>query len=72
MIWQHSLEELNTFTVHLNKCTECIWFTSVISKTEINFLDLKIKIEGVKLVTDLYVKPIDLHDYVLYNSAHPQ
>ena len=26
MIWPHSLEELNTFIVHLNGCTESIWF----------------------------------------------
>ena len=45
MIWFHILEELNGFIKHLNVCTESILFTSEVSKTEINFRDIKIKLE---------------------------
>ena len=71
MIWPHSLEEVDAFITHLNGCTESIQFTSVVSEMEINFLDIKIKLEDGKLETDLYTKPTDSRDYVLYNSAHP-
>ena len=72
MIWQHSEEELLTFIEHLNNCKPNIKFSHEISKTEINFLDIKIIQENNVLRTTLYTKPTDSHDYVLYSSAHPQ
>ena len=62
MIWPHTLEELDTFIEHLTWCTESIQITSAVSKTQINFLDIKIKLEEGKLETDLYTKPTDSHD----------
>ena len=72
MIWPHSLEELKKFIKYLNDCTANIQFSQDISETEINFLDIKIRLVDGKLSTTLYTKPTDAHDYVYYSSAHPQ
>ena len=72
MIWPHTLKELEAFILHLNGCSDSIRFTSEVSKTEINFLDVKIRLDEGKLETDLYTKPTDSHDYMLYSSEHPQ
>ena len=72
MLWQHGKTELDLFMTHLNSRVETINFTSEISETDIAFLDVKVKIKDGKIETDLYSKPIDSHDYLLYSSAHPQ
>ena len=41
-------------------------------KTEIHFLDITIRLNKRKVERDLYTKPTDSHDYVLYRLAHPQ
>ena len=33
---------------------------------------MKVSIQDHKISTDLYTKPTDAHDYLLYSSAHPQ
>jgi hypothetical protein len=43
-----------------------------VSKFEIPFLDTLVKKHGSKLITDLYSKPTDSFDYLLYDSSHPQ
>ena len=72
IIWQHSREELDKFITQLNSCVNNIKFSHEISDESISFLDIKvIKIQD-HLKTTLYSKPTDAHDYILYNSAHPQ
>ena len=71
MIWTHGQDELNKFLEHINSCSEHIKFTWETSKTSVNFLDLTIKISNNHIVTDLYTKPTDSHNYLLYSSAHP-
>jgi hypothetical protein len=72
LIWVHSLEELNEFVDHLNSRLPTIRFSKEISDKEVPFLDSLVKKEGTKLHTDLYSKPTDSFDYLLYNSSHPQ
>ena len=72
LIWQHSLEELHKFVEHLNAQVSAIKFTVEHSEKEISFLDVKVKKVNDRLITDLYTKPTDSHDYLLYNSAHTQ
>ena len=71
MIWDHGRDELNKFIPHLNTSSESIKFTSEISGTELNFLNVKVKMENSHLTTNLYVKPTDRNTYLPYNSAHP-
>ena len=72
MIWDHGINELNKFIEHLNTSSENIKFTSEISGTELNFLDVKVKVENNYLTTDLYVKPTDCNTYLPYDLAHPR
>ena len=72
MIWDHGKDKLNDFLHHLNTCHRTIKFTSEISQTHVNFLDTTVKRDSEhKLYTDLYSKPTDSHNYLLYDSAHP-
>ena len=47
-------------------------FTYEASKNCIPFLDLNVKLIDGKLETDLYMKPIDRHQYLHYLSSHPE
>ena len=72
LIWQHQEEELHQFIDFLNTREPSIKFTSHISQSEATFLDMQIIRTPNGIKTDLYTKPTDSHDYLLYSSAHPQ
>jgi hypothetical protein len=73
LVWQHDSEELETFLKYLNQCHKTIKFTFEHSTEKINFLDTTVKFdESGQLYTTLYCKPTDSHNYLLYDSAHPQ
>jgi hypothetical protein len=42
------------------------------SKQNVNLLDTTVSIENGELKTNLFCKPTDSHNYLLYSSAHPQ
>ena len=71
MIWTHGKTELINFVANLNSCHETIKFTAEISKTTVNFLDTTVSLSpNGTLEVDLYSKPTDSHNYLLYTSAH--
>ena len=72
IIWQHGEEELNKLVSHLNNCSEHIKFTSETSTEAVAFLDTLVQLQDNQITTDLYSKPTDSHNYLMYNSAHPQ
>jgi peptide-methionine (R)-S-oxide reductase len=73
MIWDHDKDSLDSFLNYLNECHHRIKFTSEISDSFVNFLDTSVHIDNNrKLYTDLYCKPTDAHNYLLYSSAHPK
>ena len=73
MLWTHGEEDLMVFLNYLNTCHQTIKFTSHISTTEANFLDTTVKITGEnEIITDLYEKPTDSHNYLHYTSCHPE
>ena len=72
IIWQHGENELLKFTTHMNSASPHITFTTEKSYNEISFLDSLVKIQGNKIITTLYTKPTDSHNYLVYDSAHPQ
>jgi hypothetical protein len=72
LIWHHTLEELHEFVEHLNAQVPTIKFTVEISEKQVSFLDVMVKKVNNRIVTDLYTKPTDSHDYLLYSSSHPQ
>ena len=72
MLWQHGIDELEVFHQYLNSRVPTISFTMEHSSEQVSFLDVMVKNINNKLETDLYTKPTDSHDYLLYSSAHPQ
>ena len=72
MLWQHGIDELEIFHEYLNSRVPTITFTKEHSNTNVAFLDVMVRNINSKLETDLYSKPTDSHDYLLYSSAHPQ
>ena len=70
-IWTHGEQELQTFLRSLNEFHTDIKFTYESSKESIAFLDLKVSVKNSKIITDLYVKSTDHHQYLHYLSAHP-
>ena len=72
LIWQHTDIELDAYAAYLNNCIPSIKFTMEKSKKSVNFLDTIVKIVDNKIETDLYCKPTDAHNYLLYTSAHPK
>ena len=72
MLWTHGEENLLAFISHLNSRVESIKFTHECSTSNIAFLDVMVKLKEGRIETDLYCKPTDSHDYLLYSSAHPQ
>ena len=49
-----------------------IKFTTEWSRDSVSFLDTTVKIVDGRIVTDLYVKPTDTHQYLAANSCHPR
>jgi hypothetical protein len=72
MIWAHTREELSSFIKALNSYHESLKFTTDISETSANFLDVTLKKNGNKIETTVYTKPTDAHMYLHYTSFHPQ
>ena len=77
MIWNDSIDTLNTFLMKLNSFHPSLKFTHTYSHKTINFLDLTIY-KGFNfyftnvLDTSTYQKPLNLYQYLHYTSAHPQ
>ena len=73
MIWTLGQEKLEIFIQDLNSCHPSIKFTYETSTSCLSFLDTNVKIdEEGTIYTDLYSKPTDTHNYLRYESCHPQ
>ena len=72
IIWTQGRDKLDDFISHLNNCDSNFRFTQDISEHSIHFLDTTISISNNGLKSDLYSKPTDSHNYLRYDSAHPQ
>ena len=70
-LWEHGEEKLKSFIGNINKMHRTVKFTADWSKTSINLLDVTVPITKGVIETDLYVKPMDRHQYVLSSSCHP-
>ena len=76
-IWTHGKQELHenfmkeNFMKELNSFRDHIKFTFESNKESINFLDVNINLSNGHLMTNIYVKPTDCHQYLDYSSSHP-
>ena len=71
MIWTHGLDNLNLFVDYLNNIHPTIKFTHAHSSTNVPFLDVNVSIANGLIETDLYSKPTDKHQHLLFSSCHP-
>ena len=70
MLWEHGEKELKIFLEALNCCHPTIKFTAEYSKEKVNFLDVSVRKISNHLVTDLFIKPTDTHQYLHASSCH--
>ena len=68
-MWTESEEILEKLLEDLNKFHLNLKFYEK-SKGKINFLDVVTKIKEGRIITDLYCKPTDGHQYLHYDSCH--
>ena len=71
-IWTHSEEELKESMRELSSFDFNIKFTYEYSNKRVSFLDLKVDIVESKLITSLFVKPTDRHQYLHFSPGHPE
>ena len=72
MIWTAGLDNLKIFIDYLNNIHPTIKFTSSHSSTNVSFLDVNVSLTNAgNISTDLYTKPTDKHQHLLYSSCHP-
>ena len=69
-VWEHGEESLENFLNKLNTFHQTIKFTAEYSKEAINFLDVNVRLVEGELMTDLFVKPIDTHQFLDPSSSH--
>ena len=69
--WTRSVQDLNTFTSFLHDIHPTIKLTCDHSFKSLPFLDVNVSLRNGKIVTDLYTKPTDKHQYLLHSSCHP-
>ena len=70
--WIKSSSELLELKDILNNLHADITFTMEYSNEQQPFLDVLIKRVGTKIETDIYYKPTDSKQYLLFNSYHPK
>ena len=70
-IWTQSEEGLKEF-MRVYSFNTNIKFTYEYSYKRVSFLDLQVDIVEGKLMTSLFVKPTDRHQYLHYSSGHPE
>lgn len=68
-MWTHAEEERKIFLRRLSEFNPSIKFTRDPKKQNITFLKFKVSLRKGKTITDVYVKPTDCHQYLLYSLA---
>ena len=72
-IWLHGRDELVKFLERANKIHPKIQVEMRSSETEVEFLDVMVKLSGDGLLTtDLFEKPCDSKSYLHFESDHPE
>ena len=70
LLWQHGEEKLKEFLDILNRYHPSIELTSKYSRDRIDFLDIEIIKERNRLLTDVFVKSTDTHQYLHATYCH--
>ena len=70
LLWQHGKEKLKEFLDILNRYHPSIKFTSKYPRKKTDFSDVKIIKKDNRLLTDVFIKSTDTHQYLLAPSCH--
>ena len=70
-IWTESENKLERPLSHLNTFHPNLKLPYKKSKTSVNFSDLAVRINVGKFKIDLYSKPTDCHQFLVFDSVHP-
>ena len=71
MIGTEGSDNLKIFIDYLNNIHPTIKFTSSHSYTNVPFLHVNVSLNNGNIYTDLYTKPTDKHQHLLFSSCHP-
>lgn len=72
IIWDKSVDNVQALHSELNNLHTKLVFTMEQSETEITFLDIKLKKQEQKIITDIYHKTTDTKQYLHFRSCHPR
>ena len=72
IMWKKSFGPVEDFVQILNSLDKSIIFTHENSEKSLSFLNVLLYIDNNKLLTDVYYKNTDSHDYLPFNSCHPR
>ncbi|KAM8952235.1 LOW QUALITY PROTEIN: uncharacterized protein RCH25_043022 [Pelodytes ibericus] len=70
--WAGTEDEFTQFVIDINSINSHITFTSELNAQRVSFLDTIVIRTGNKLETDIYSKPTDKNNLLLYSSFHPE
>ena len=70
-IWLHGEDSLREFHQRANSIHQKIKLELRISTSTVEFLDVRVNLNGDKLCTDVYTKPTDSKAYLHFSSDHP-
>ena len=71
-IWLGTDTQLKNFQQSLNNFNPNLKYAFEKSREKVNFLDVTVKVESDNIVTDLFCKSVDSHQYFHYDSSHPK
>ena len=69
--WNTEIDTPNNIINILNNLHPSIKFEEYIDHTEVDYLDVTIRKKNGKIITNLFQKVTDSHQYVPFNSCHP-
>ena len=72
LIFKQQEKDLNKFHLLLNSLHSSIKYTTETHRRQISFLDTLIINDKGKVETDIYYRPTDSKQYLLYTSCHPK
>ena len=71
-IWTYGEDKFKDFMPYINSTHSSFQFTCNYSKECVQFLDVSDSVDNSgNITTDLYVKPTDMHQYLLATSCNP-
>ena len=72
IVWTKSLDDQDKVSTKLNNLHPDLNFVLNYDEKQLPFLDVKIKNIDNNIETDIFYKPTDSKQYLMFNSCHPK